>query len=84
MRAALAYGFLGRCNTGAVDQSSEFAQAGGLGNHGLTIGLIADIAAQIGATDLTGYGLAALCIHVGNHDLAAVGGQHARRTFAQA
>jgi small subunit ribosomal protein S1 len=38
VRATLAYGFFGRCNAGAVDQAGQLAQAGGFGDHGLTVG----------------------------------------------
>jgi hypothetical protein len=84
VRAVLAHGLDGRRDAGAVDQAHQLAQRRGRGHHGLAVGFLADVALDEDAADLLGHGLAALDLQVGDDDLAAVGGQHARRAFAQA
>ena len=58
--------------------------AGGRGDDGLAVGLLADVALDEDAADLLGDRFAALDLQVGDDDLAAVRRQHARRAFAQA
>ncbi len=84
MRAGFAHGFFSWRNAGAVDEAHQLAQRQGLGDDGLAVGFLADIAFDKSAADFLGNRLAFFSLHVGNHDLGAVVRQHARRAFAQA
>src|SRR2546429_675247 len=77
------HGLLGGRNACAVDQACQLAQAHGLVHHGLAIGFLAHVTFDEDATDLARHRLALVRLHVGNHHLAALGRQHARRAFAQ-
>ncbi|MDT4884745.1 hypothetical protein FQZ97_1209160 [compost metagenome] len=83
MRAVFAHGLFGRRDAGAVDQAHELAQGQGLGDHGLAVGFAAHVAFDKRAADFLGDRFAFFGLHVGDHDGAAVGRQHARRAFAQ-
>jgi L-alanine-DL-glutamate epimerase-like enolase superfamily enzyme len=84
VRALLAHGLGRRRDAGAVDQAHQLAHGQGRGHGGLAVGFLADVALDELAADLRRHGLAALDLQVGDHDLAAVGRQHARRAFTQA
>ncbi len=81
--AVLAHGLFGRCDACAVDQAHEFAHGDRLGDHGLRVGFLADVALDEGAADVLGHGLALVGLHVGDDDLAAIGSQHACRAFTK-
>jgi L-alanine-DL-glutamate epimerase-like enolase superfamily enzyme len=53
-------------------------------HHGLAVGFLAHVALDEHATEFLGNGFALVRLHVGDHHLGAVGGQHARRAFAEA
>jgi L-alanine-DL-glutamate epimerase-like enolase superfamily enzyme len=84
VRAVLAHGLLGRGDAGAVDQADQLAELEGGCHGGLAVGFLAHVALDEHAADLLGDGFALFSLHVGDHHLAAVGGQHARRTLAEA
>jgi hypothetical protein len=85
VRAVLADGLLGRRDAGAVDQAHQLAELErGLGHDRLAVGFLAHVALDEHAADVFRNGFALVSLHVGDHDLAAVGRQHARRAFAEA
>jgi L-alanine-DL-glutamate epimerase-like enolase superfamily enzyme len=84
VRAILAHGLDGRRDAGTVDQAHQLAHAGGGGHRGLAVGFLADVALDEQAAYLVRHVLAGFYLQVGDHHLAAVSGQHARRAFAQA
>ena len=86
MRTVLADGLFSRRDAGAVDQAHQLAHGHGLGDDGLAVGFLAHVALDesgVAFAEVFGDGFAFFRLHVGNHDLAAVGDQHAGRAFAQ-
>jgi hypothetical protein len=72
-------------DAGAVDQAHQLAQRKGLGHHAWPSASLRHVALDEGAADLACASASPLstCMSAID-DLAAFGGQHARRAFAQA
>ena len=71
---------------GAIDQAHQLAHGHGFGHHRLAVGFLAHVTfdeSRMAFAKLLRDGFAFFSLHVGDHDLAAVGDQHARRAFAQ-
>jgi hypothetical protein len=84
MRAVLADGLDGRRHAGAVDQAAQRAHGHGCGDDRLAVGFRGDVALDELAAEFGGQRGARFSLHVGQHDLAAGFGDHARGGRAQA
>ena len=79
----LAHGFLSRRNACAVHQAHQLAQRHRLGDHGLAVGFVADVALDESAANFLRNGLAFFGLHVGNHHGCAMGAKHAGSALTQ-
>ena len=84
MRPIFAHGFFSWGDTGAVDETHEFAQRKRPGNNGLAICFLADIAFHKGSAYFIGDCLPLLDLHVGDQHPPAKPCEQARRTLTQA